>query len=169
MAIAERFWEQVERINGGCWLWTGKKIRGGYGDFVIAGRHIIAHRWSWMEANGAVPEGLLVLHRCDNPPCVNPMHLFLGTQQDNMDDQLAKGRRPPAKGEQNKHARLTATQVEQIRDLVRQGLRNPAVAARFGICPQYVSAIASGKSWGHLPLIGNPAPLRKRGRARDCT
>ena len=167
----ERFWDQVQRgAPGECWLWTGKKIRGGYGDHVasVDGRwkHTIAHRFAWAEANGPIPVGLLVLHRCDVPACVNPAHLFLGTQQDNMNDQAAKGRRPPAEGERNKHARLTEEQVREIRRLVNEeGAKRTDVGARFGVDRSWVSLIASGRAWSHVALTSPPVP-GKRGRPR---
>jgi hypothetical protein len=92
--IETRLWEKVQKEpNGGCWLWTGGTTNGGYGVIGVGrGRLHRAHRISWEIANGPIPDGLKVLHRCDNPPCVNPAHLFLGTQVDNMRDCAAKGR-----------------------------------------------------------------------------
>lgn len=95
--IEKRFWEKVKKAsNDECWLWLGGKTYGGYGVIGSGGRHglIRAHRLSWEIANSKIPEGLWVLHKCDNPPCVNPKHLFLGTQSDNMNDCIAKGRQP---------------------------------------------------------------------------
>jgi len=96
----QRFWNYVDK-NGanGCWVWTASRHRFGYGLLVKEqsttkkrGRHRTAHRLSWELHNGAIPKGLSVLHHCDNPPCVNPAHLFLGTQADNNRDMFAKGR-----------------------------------------------------------------------------
>lgn len=92
--VAERFWTKV-RKTGGCWLWTASRDRWGYG--MILGpkrRPRLAHRVAWELTFGAVPIGLLVLHHCDIPHCVNPSHLWLGTQRDNLADAKAKGRRP---------------------------------------------------------------------------
>lgn len=88
---AKTFWQWV-RIAEGCWGWEGSKDTGGYGRLWIAGKTFAAHRISWELTNGAIPLGLLVLHRCDNRECVNPAHLFLGTHTDNMRDKMAKGR-----------------------------------------------------------------------------
>lgn len=89
----ERFDAKVDKSGpGGCWVWTGKRSREGYGRFSLDGRLVNAHRWSWERAVGPIPNGLLVCHHCDNPPCVNPEHLFVGTIQDNTRDMLAKGR-----------------------------------------------------------------------------
>ena len=93
----DRFWSKVERGDG-CWHWRGAAERSGYGSFRFRGRAQRAHRVSWVLTNGTIAEGMHVLHRCDNPACVRPDHLFLGTHQDNMDDKSAKGRcRGPAK------------------------------------------------------------------------
>src|ERR1700756_2891954 len=94
--VEDRFWAKVAK-GPGCWEWQGKRHYKGYGHFTVRGqgrrRTLKAHRVSWELANGPIPEGLHVLHSCDNPPCVNPDHLFLGTDMDNVHDRDAKGRR----------------------------------------------------------------------------
>lgn len=88
---SERFWEKIKKKKNGCWEWTAVRS-GDYGMFRVDNVMKLAHRVSWQIANGPIPEGMNVLHRCDNPPCVNPKHLFLGTQSDNMIDCSKKGR-----------------------------------------------------------------------------
>lgn len=92
--LADRFWPKVQKGEG-CWEWIGSRNAAGYGKMTVGGRgagHVRAHRVSWELANGPVPEGLWVLHTCDNPPCVRPDHLWLGTRLDNMRDCASKGR-----------------------------------------------------------------------------
>lgn len=91
IAIEDRFWPYVEKTDG-CWLWTGRKNRDGYGYVSIDSKPVGAHRIAYSLNVGAIPDGLFVLHRCDTPPCVNPSHLFLGTNTDNMRDASGKGR-----------------------------------------------------------------------------
>lgn len=88
----ERFWRYVDKTDE-CWTWTGGRINGGYGCFSVDGEtNVAAHRFSYQLHNGEIPAGLVVCHRCDNPPCVRPDHLFLGTQLDNVRDMFSKGR-----------------------------------------------------------------------------
>ena len=96
---SERFWRRVRKTDS-CWLWVGSTNRDGYGRFDSGGKvYKGSHRYSWELSFGEIPNGLLCLHRCDTPACVNPEHLFLGTNQDNTDDKIAKGRFRPASGQ----------------------------------------------------------------------
>jgi hypothetical protein len=94
----ERFYQKVEQppYSAACWIWLAAKSPQGYGHFFFNGRVDKAHRASWEIHNGAIPDDLMVLHKCDNPRCVNPEHLFLGTHQDNADDKMRKGRHTEA-------------------------------------------------------------------------
>lgn len=93
-AVEQRFWAKVEPMmdDRGCWVWSGARTRQGYGHLACDGQFIRASRLSWLIHNGEIPPDLCVLHRCDNPPCVNPAHLWLGTKRDNTRDMLEKGR-----------------------------------------------------------------------------
>lgn len=118
--LAERFWPKVDRSGGpeACWLWTGTKIPSGYGYVWTGKRDMGAHRVAWMLAHGTEPPShLRVCHRCDNPSCVNPAHLFLGTNSDNMRDCVAKGRhvRVSLKGTANPRAKLSDRDVVELR------------------------------------------------------
>jgi hypothetical protein len=90
-----RFDQRFSKQPNGCWEWTAGRNEWNYGVFPIRGRNVYAHRFAYTRWVGPIPEGQKVLHRCDNPPCVNPAHLFLGTQQANVDDMYAKGRAVP--------------------------------------------------------------------------
>lgn len=96
LSIVDRFWSYVDRSSSeGCWEWKGGRGLRGYGKFWLNPRTLPAHRFSWELANGPIPDGLFVCHHCDNPPCVRPDHLFLGTPKDNQQDAIAKGRSVP--------------------------------------------------------------------------
>lgn len=91
--VEERFWSYVLKLPNGCWEWQGGKVRYGYGGFHDENHRLrFAHRYSWEMHNGPIPKGLFVCHTCDNPPCINPAHLFIGTPKDNTQDMIRKGR-----------------------------------------------------------------------------
>lgn len=148
--LVQRFWAKVDkRGDDECWPWTAGCTTAGYGSIGSGGAgtpNLYAHRISYEFAHGTIPEGLHVLHSCDNPPCCNPAHLFLGTQVENMADMCAKGRNvPPRAPPNNKHAaKLTKAQVAEIRQA--SGTYR-AIAARFGISRSNVGFIKTGKSW----------------------
>ncbi len=141
-----RFWRLVEKTDT-CWLWAGGRNRQGYGRFQYDFRRLLAHRVAWSIATGYEPK-LCVLHRCDNPGCVRPEHLFLGTRGDNNRDCRSKGRN--ALGESHGRAKLTPEQVNDIRLRYRAG-NAPALAAEYGVCHQMVWLIATRKKWRHMP------------------
>jgi hypothetical protein len=129
-----------------CWLWTGPVNNGGYGKFWLSGRTVGAHRLAYTLANGPIPPGLVVRHTCDVPACVNPEHLLVGTQQDNENDKIARGRTPSA--ERNGRAKLTSDQVREMREMhKRERLRQIDLAERFGVCKSTVGYVLSGQHW----------------------
>lgn len=141
------FWRQVDK-TASCWLWTGATDQR-YGRFGYGGKKHKAHRFSWAMANGSVPEGLHVLHRCDVPLCVRPDHLFVGTHQDNMEDMFSKGRRRALKGRENAFAKLSDEDVRLLRCLYERGAKQTDLAARFGVHQSTVSKVILGKAWCH--------------------
>lgn len=149
--VTARFWSHVHRFDGdNCWEWHGYRD-GGYGRFKYGGRCGYAHRLSFELHLGPIPDGMIVCHRCDNPACVNPAHLWLGTNADNMADMAAKGRAKSGnlKGADSPHAKLTAIQAAEIRRRYCRGL-GPTLAQEFGVSTSSILAIARGENWAHL-------------------
>ena len=151
--VAVRFWNKVHISENeeGCWEWQGSKVPFGYGRFRIPkDRAVYAHRWSYEYIYGPIPNGLQILHQCDNPPCVRPDHLFLGTQSDNMRDSLDKGRLTAAILTKN-HAKLTEDQVREIRERYSKGnITQTELAKEYPIGPSSVSHIITGFTWKHV-------------------
>lgn len=150
--VMERFYAKVRvNVETGCWEWTGHTNAKGYGQVRIAQRGHLAHRVSFAWHNGAIPDGAVVLHHCDNPPCVNPAHLKAGTQKENLHDAIRKGRRVQPLGERVGTAKLTAAQVLEIRRLIAAGdLSLRAIARRYGMNHTVIQAIAKGRRWAHV-------------------
>jgi len=148
-ADEERFWSKVA-IGGpdDCWEWTAGKDRCGYGGFKMGGRPFQSHRVSWELANGAIPDGILACHKCDNPGCVNPAHLFLGTNADNAADREAKGR--GARGGNHYRSKLTDADVRKIRGLLKGGEIHREIAVRFGVSSSTIRHISTGYTWAWL-------------------
>lgn len=149
-SLEERFWSKVAK-GGGCWEWTRyREPDWGYGIFrAVPGESMQkAHRVSWEIAHGPIPEGMQVCHRCDNPPCVRPDHLFLGTHLDNMRDRNAKGRQSrdgSTPGENSTSAKLTDEQVKDIRDrYLAGGVLQQDLAAEYNISQTQISRIVRG-------------------------
>lgn len=145
-----RFWEKVKR-GPGCWPWQGTISAGRYGVLGrVGGGNIYAHRLSYELTNGPIPDGLQVMHTCDNPPCVNPAHLMVGSQRDNVADMCAKGRgRYRAhRGEQNGRAVLNATAAREIRDYHATGDWTIADLARlYSVGETTIRSIVQGRRW----------------------
>jgi hypothetical protein len=153
--LAERFWERVEKTDK-CWLWAGVLYPNGYGQIgrgMRGGGHALAHRVSWELAYG--PTSLKVLHHCDVKYCVRPSHLFIGTQKDNIDDCIAKGRKtnPPPfpRGQRGRNAALTDAQVREIRDRhATTGVSQATMAAEYGVSQGAISLIVRHLTYQNL-------------------
>lgn len=147
----ERFECNVEyEPNTGCWLWNSTLNLYGYGTYYANNRPYMAHRYSYELYRGSIDEELVVRHTCDTPQCVNPSHLILGTQQDNIDDRQNRGRQKVAVGEDYgwPHTKLTEEQVLDIRSRVGQGQRS--MAREFNVSQTCIRLILIGKNWKHL-------------------
>lgn len=184
---SERFWAKVRKSENpnGCWVWTGAKDPLGYGRFrestPALSKLITTHRFAWTITYGPIPEGLCVLHRCDNPPCVRPDHLWLGTLRDNARDMVNKGRNFVREnhGELNGMSRLTA---DRVRDIVKRsaaGEPRKDIAQRHSVTTQMICHIMRGHSWKHVTGFsatsrflsvrrGLPFPISKPWRSPPC-
>lgn len=149
MSLSDRLLRCVQyEPNSGCWLWESTTDSKGYGRLIQDRKVLSAHRASWMIHRGAIPKGLCVCHRCDTPLCVNPAHLFLGTQRDNIQDASRKQRTPL--GERQGQSKLKAADVLAIRELERAGVLQGDIAARFAVAQSTVSDIVRRKKWPHI-------------------
>lgn len=143
-SLCDRFWLKVEKTEDGCWLWKGTRNVQGYGKISQGGQHKGAHRIAWELTFGPIPEGMNVLHHCDNPPCVNPTHLFLGTDSENTNDCISKGRFNPPKGEAQWRAKLT---VDQVREIRKSGLGYKKLGKLYGVTPSCIQSVRKNKTW----------------------
>lgn len=138
----DRFWSKVEKSDG-CWEWQGSRTKG-YGKFWAgSGGLVRAPRFSWKLHNGPIPDGLHVLHSCDNPPCVRPDHLFLGTNLENIRDRMAKGRRTRIATP----IRFTRADVDAMRALVASGVAKKAVARQYDTSPAFIRRVVTFRVW----------------------
>ena len=155
-----RFLNKVKKCENGCWEWTAGKDKDGYGKY----RKGRAHRFAYELWKGPIPDGLYILHSCDNPPCVNPEHLEIGTNQDNVNDRQHKNRqakgdnhgrytRPEttARGEKQGGSKLTADCVREIKILREFGFSLKELGKMYSVHCTNISVILRGKSWKHVP------------------
>lgn len=150
----KQFWEKVNKPGPAlCWPWLGYKKKEGYGQFYWDGKIILAHRMAWEFTFGPIPPGMKICHTCDNPPCCNPAHLFMGTQADNVNDMTKKGRQVtiPLRGETNPMHKLTWEQVGEIRRLYLTGNYSQSTLGKiFGMSQTGIGLIARNKIWRTL-------------------
>lgn len=130
-----------------CWLWMARLDRDGYGRFKLAGKSLYAHRVAYQMAVGQIAAGLFVCHHCDNPPCCNPAHLFLGTPADNAADMARKGRADKRFGDHNTQAKLSIQDSRQAHELLSAGESLMSVAERLGVSRSTIYNIATGRHW----------------------
>lgn len=152
--LIDRFWQHcpIGLPDDECWEWTGFRVnKHGYGGISVAGgKWRGAHVFSWEMSRGrSVPKGRQIMHTCDNPPCVNPFHLKLGTQTLNNQDRHEKGRTVVARGSRQGHSKLTEDQVVAIRYLLEHGVKQWVIAEEFGITQSNVSYIKN-HTWRHV-------------------
>jgi len=141
--IDQRFWSHVDK-SGDCWLWTRGVNQCGYGGFGIAsGKMKLAHRVSWQLTHGDIPSGMCVCHRCDNPACVNPDHLYVGTHSDNMKDRRDRGRQP--RGMKHTDRLLTDAFISSVNRQLSAGLNQREVAQRLGVSQMTISRAVRGR------------------------
>ncbi|MGV2383709.1 MAG UNVERIFIED_CONTAM: HNH endonuclease [Thermobifida fusca] len=151
----QRLLDKSQWTATGCLEFTGARTNDGYGKSFIGSRSdgsrtsVRVHRLAWAAVNGPIPEGVMVCHRCDNPPCFNPDHLFLGTASDNTADMVSKRRHRyvPHRGSANGRTRLTVEAVREIRALASTGRSCRSIAREFGVAPGTVSSIVRHVNW----------------------
>lgn len=153
-ALRDKLYRRIAQTTSGCWEWTFARTTAGYGCFHHDKVPYYAHRASWLVHHGPIPQGMHVLHHCDNPSCWNPDHLFLGDNQANTDDKIAKGRMRHGHryGEDHGNSRLTWEQVRDIRWRYASGQRRIDVARAHGVDPKTVTMIVTGRTWKEVAL-----------------
>jgi DNA-binding XRE family transcriptional regulator len=144
---ADEFWAHVKRADG-CWLWTGNFDSHGYGSLQYEGQKVGAHRVAWELTHGVIPADMCVCHRCDNPKCVNPEHLWLGTKSENALDRHVKGRSRGPEGIRQHDARLNLQKAEDIRAAyATRRYTQRALGVRYGVAQQSIGKIVNGRMW----------------------
>ena len=161
--IKARFAGKFRVVDSGCWIWSASRDKSGYGDFYIRSKRFSAHRASYALYVGDIPHGMCVCHRCDVRECVNPSHLFLGTNIDNIADRDRKGRQARglrsgkhthpesiARGERHGMVRLTADDVVSMRKDRVDGMKMAELAAKYGVSDSQAQRIVSRLNWKHI-------------------
>lgn len=151
LSVEQRFWSKVRKRRSGCWEWLASKNQDGYGKFRYESGIGSTHRISWVLTNGEIPDKLHVLHKCDNPSCVNPDHLFLGTNKDNMIDKMQKGRTADFSGEKNPISKLTDLDVIRIRTLFNSGERTrKELREEYQVSKSLIKMVIDKTTWKHI-------------------
>lgn len=143
----DRFWMKVKKREGTCWTWTAATDKDGYGVFWYNNKAQYAHRVSWQLTNGLITSDQVVCHRCDNPLCVRPDHLFLGSYYDNILDKVKKQR--SSLNEQNPNSKLTKSQVRDIKKRASKETQT-ALAKEFGVSRKTIYLIINGQMWANV-------------------
>ena len=141
--------KKVIRNDNGCWGWSGN-IKDGYGTIKKDKQSIKIHRYIWEKTYGPIPDGLIICHKCDNPPCSNIDHLFLGTHADNFKDMLSKKRQKGPIADKNYNTKLKKEDVYKIREFISSGMPLKEIAKLFGLNYCYMYSIKHRKTWAHL-------------------
>lgn len=149
--MSDKFWSKVSKTSN-CWTWNGVILSCGYGQFsVLTNGHRFrfrSHRASYiLHHNQPIPNELCVCHKCDNRRCVNPDHLFLGTYADNVADMLSKNRLPKHYGEKHPRHKLTWSKVDEIREKIKEGLKDKDLSRQYGVCRETICMIRHNKIW----------------------
>ncbi len=144
----ERFLERIVIADSGCWEWQGSRDRQGYGHISTASKKMRVHRFSYQHYRKPIPDGLCVLHHCDNPPCCNPLHLYVGTPADNVRDKVSRGRH--SFGEDCNTAKLTEGQVREIRRAHANGQTMRGLGRAYGVAESTVRDVVHQQSWKHV-------------------
>lgn len=159
--MLEKSWHQLsakERLNkfikvneeNQCWIWTGGKNKKGYGSLSYNGKTTIAHRLSYELYIGQIPNEMLICHHCDTPSCINPGHLFLGTNLDNSNDKFSKGRNKSSPGQRNGNSKLTDDQVRSIKKKLKNGVKVSDISKQYEVSETNISYIKKEKTWSHI-------------------
>lgn len=142
--VKERFLEKIKKdVSNGCWEWTANKTHGGYGKFWLCGKHVLAHRFSYELFKDSIPEGKVICHSCDNPWCVNPDHLWLGTQSENIEDSVVKNRFDSV-------VKISSVIVKTMKKKRNCGAKYREIAEEYGIGLTTVYEAVNCKTWKHV-------------------